>query len=153
MKISRRTLYIVLPVTVLALLGAFFAGCACVPPGTMPPVCQQWYDKGKQEGYNTGYNEGLNRGKESGYNEGYTKGLEEGKRLCPDCPKCPECPKYPEYQYNYPYYNYPYNYYPYSNYYPYYSYPYSYGYGDYWSGYQDAMNKFCTQCPTCALCP
>ena len=144
MKINRRTLYILLPVIVLALLGVVFAGFACVPPGTMPPVCQQWYEKGKTEGYNVGYSRGKEEGKATGYNEGYTKGLDEGKKLCPECPKCPECPQYqtPSY-YPYPYY--------YQDYYPYYYY--GYGYGDYGAGYQDAMNKFCTQCPTCPLCP
>ncbi len=36
MKISRRTLYILLPVIVLVVLGAVLAGFACTPPGTMP---------------------------------------------------------------------------------------------------------------------
>jgi hypothetical protein len=147
MKISRLTLYILLPIAVFILLGAFFAGTACVPPGTMPRACEQWYEKGKAEGYNTGYDEGYNRGKDAGYNDGYTQGLKEGKNLCPECPECPECPRYPEYPYSYQYYS-PYNY-PYF----YYDYHYGYGYGDYWSGYQDAIDKFCTQCPTCVLCP
>jgi hypothetical protein len=144
MKINRRTPYIMLPIIVLALLGAFFAGCACVPPGTMPPVCQQWYEKGKTEGYDSGYNRGKEEGKATGYSEGYTKGLDEGKKLCPECPKCPECPQY-QYQYQYPYYyQYPYPY----------NYPYNYyGYGDYSTGYKDCKQKFCTQCPTCPLCP
>ena len=148
MKISRLTLYIVLPVAIVVLLGVCFAGTACTPPGTMPRACEQWYEKGKQEGYDSGYNEGFNRGKDSGYTEGYTQGLQEGKNLCPECPECPECPTYPEYPYYYQY-QYPYYYYQY----PYYNPCQRYGYGDYWSGYRDAMNKFCTQCPTCALCP
>jgi hypothetical protein len=113
MKINRLTLYVLLPITVLVLLGAFLAGSACAPPGTIPRSCQQWYEKGKLDGYNAGYNEGYDRGKDAGYNEGYTKGLHEGMALCPECPKCPECP-----QYQTPYY-YPYPYY-YQDYYPYY---------------------------------
>ncbi len=105
MKTRKRVLHILLPVIVLALLMALFAGAACAPPGTMPRKCEPWYEQGKQEGYNTGYNEGFGRGKEAGYNEGYLKGLQEGKALCPQCPTCPTCPKYPEYpQYQYPYY-------------------------------------------------
>ena len=150
MKINRRTLYILLPVFVLVLLGAFFAGSACVPPGTMPPVCQQWYDKGKTEGYNEGYSRGKEEGKSTGYNEGYTKGLQEGMTLCPECPTCPECPQY-QYQSPY-YYQYPFQF-PYQ--YPYYyNYPYyPYGYGGYSTGYNDCKTQFCTQCPTCPLCP
>lgn len=115
MKRNRRTLYIVFPTVVLALLGALFAGCGCTPSGTIPRACQQWYDQGKLEGYETGFMEGYDRGKadgrEVGYSDGYVKGLEEGKNLCPSCPVCPECPKYPEYQYYYPYYGFPYSYY------------------------------------------
>ena len=113
MKMSRRVLYILLPVMVLALVGTFLSGC--VPPGTMPPACQKWYDKGNQEGYNIGFTEGYNKGKQegmvTGYNEGYAKGLADGKQACPDCPKCPECPQYqfPYYFYQYPsLYPYPY---------------------------------------------
>ena len=106
MKINRLALYILLPVTVLVLLGVLFAGSACTPPGTIPRSCVQWYEKGKLEGYNTGYDEGFARGKEAGYNEGYIKGLQEGKALCPQCPTCPACPtcpKYSEYPYQYYY--------------------------------------------------
>jgi len=111
MKINRLPLYILLSIAVLVLLGAFFAGSACAPPGTIPRSCEQWYEKGKLEGYNAGYEEGYSRGKDAGFNEGYTRGLQEGKALCPQCPTCPTCPtcpKYPEYQYYYPYQYYPY---------------------------------------------
>lgn len=113
MKLNRRILYhILLPAVVLVLIGTFFAGCACAPPGTIPRACQEWYEKGKQEGHDIGYNEGYDRGKadgkEVGYSEGYVKGLQEGKNLCPGCPQCPECPQYPQYQYYYPYYGSPY---------------------------------------------
>ena len=113
MKTNRRVLYILFPIVVLAFIGASFASCACAPPGTIPRSCEQWYEKGKLEGYNTGYNEGFGRGKEAGYNEGYIKGLQEGKALCPECPTCPTCPTCPEYsgypyQYYYPYWPYPY---------------------------------------------
>jgi hypothetical protein len=118
MKISRRKLYILLPVIVLVILGALLAGFACVPPGTMPTACQQWYDKGKLDGYNDGYNKGKTEGQSAGYNEGYTKGLQDGTALCPQCPTCPQCPQQ---QQQYPYY------YPY----PYYYYYHGYGYGDY----------------------
>jgi len=105
MKTNRLTLYILLPVTVLVLLGVFLAGSACAPPGTIPRSCEQWYEKGKLEGYNTGYDEGYGRGKDAGYNEGYTKGLQEGMALCPQCPTCPTCPTCPKYpEYSYPYY-------------------------------------------------
>jgi hypothetical protein len=125
MKINRLTSYIWLPVTVLVLLGVLFASSACAPPGTIPRSCEQWYEKGKLEGYNTGYDEGFGRGKEAGYNEGYTKGLQEGKALCPQCPTCPTCPTYPEYPYQ--------NYYPYQYYYPYL--------------YYDQWNR-CPSCPS-----
>ncbi|MGA7677401.1 MAG: hypothetical protein WCA51_03395 [Dehalococcoidia bacterium] len=106
MKTNRLTLYILLPVTVLILLGAFLAGSACAPPGTIPRSCEQWYEKGKLEGYNTGYDKGYGRGKDAGYNEGYTKGLHEGMALCPQCPTCPTCPTCPQYpEYSYPYYS------------------------------------------------
>jgi hypothetical protein len=110
MKISRQTSYILLPITVLVLLGAFFAGSACTPPGTIPRSCEQWYEKGKLEGYNTGYNAGKTEGQSTGYNEGYAKGLQAGTALCPQCPTCPQCPQQ---QQQYPYY------YPYQYYYPY----------------------------------
>ena len=111
MKINKLTLYVLLPVTVLVLLGVFFAGSACAPPGTVPRSCEQWYEKGKLEGYNAGYDDGFGRGEDAGYNEGYTKGLHEGKALCPECPTCPTCPTCPKYsEYSYPYY---YNYFPY----------------------------------------
>jgi hypothetical protein len=107
MKINRLTLYILLPVTVLVLLGAFLVGSACTPAGTIPRSCQQWYEKGKLDGYNSGYDEGYSRGKDAGYNEGYTKGLQEGMALCPQCPTCPSCPTCPQYsEYSYPYYYY-----------------------------------------------
>jgi hypothetical protein len=114
MKISRRTSYILLPVIVLVVLGIILAGFACTPPGTMPASCQQWYDKGKLEGYSDGYNAGKIDGQSVGYNEGYTKGLQAGTALCPNCPSCPTCPSCPrsDYQYYYPYYQYyPYWYY------------------------------------------
>jgi len=130
MKINRLTLYILLPVTVLILLGVLFAGSACAPPGTIPRSCEQWYEKGKLEGYNTGYDEGYARGKEAGYNEGYIKGLQEGKSLCPQCPTCPTCPTCPKYS-EYPYQNY----YPYQYYYPY--------------PYYDQWNR----CPSCEPSP
>jgi len=107
MKMKRLTLYIVLSVTVLALLGAVLAGSACTPPGTMPSKCQQWYDKGKLDGYNDGYNQGKIDGQAAGYNDGYTKGLQAGTALCPQCPTCPSCPSCPNYtQYTTPYYYY-----------------------------------------------
>ena len=114
MKISRRKLYILLPVIVLVILGAVLAGFACVPPGTMPTACQQWYDKGKLDGYNDGYSKGKTEGQSAGYNEGYAKGLQDGTALCPQCPTCPTCPTCPNYT-EYPYQNY----YPYQYYYPY----------------------------------
>jgi len=111
MKINKLTLYVLLPVTVLVLLGASLASSACAPPGTVPRSCEQWYEKGKLEGYNAGYDDGFGRGKDAGYNEGYTRGLQEGKALCPECPTCPTCPTCPKYpEYSYPYY---YNYFPY----------------------------------------
>jgi len=117
MKISRRTLYILLPVVVLVVLGAILAGFACAPPGTMPKACQQWYDKGKLDGYNDGYTKGKADGQATGYNEGYVKGLQDGTALCPQCPTCPTCPQCPQqqYQYQYPYY-YPYPHYYYNGY-------------------------------------
>jgi len=117
MKISRRTLYILLPVVVLVVLGAVLAGFACAPPGTMPKACQQWYDKGKLDGYNDGYTKGKADGQATGYNEGYVKGLQDGTALCPQCPTCPTCPQCPQqqYQYQYPYY-YPYPHYYYNGY-------------------------------------
>ena len=118
MKISRRTLYILLPVVVLVVLGAVLAGLACSPPGTMPKACQQWYDKGKLDGYNDGYTKGKADGQATGYNEGYVKGLKDGTALCPQCPTCPQCPQQQQqYQYYYPY--------------PYYYYYHGYGYRDY----------------------
>lgn len=109
---SRRTLYILLPIIALVVLGAVMAGLACTPPGTIPSACQQWYDKGKQDGYTDGYNAGKTEGQSAGYNEGYAKGLQAGTALCPQCPTCPQCPQQ-QYQYQYPYY------YPYPRYYNY----------------------------------
>ncbi|MGD0353787.1 MAG: hypothetical protein ABSB38_09920 [Dehalococcoidia bacterium] len=126
MKISRQTLCILLPVIVLVVLGAVLAGFACTPPGTMPTACQQWYDKGKLEGYNDGYNAGKTEGQSTGYNEGYAKGLQAGTALCPQCPTCPQCPQQ---QQQYPYY------YPYQYYYPY--------------PYYDQYNR----CPSCEPSP
>ena len=118
MKINRLTLYILLPVTVLVLLGVLFASSACAPPGTIPRSCEQWYDKGKLDGYNDGYTKGKADGQATGYNEGYVKGLKDGTALCPQCPTCPQCPQQQQqYQYYYPY--------------PYYYYYHGYGYGDY----------------------
>jgi hypothetical protein len=107
---------------VLVLLGALFAGSACTPPGTIPRSCEQWYEKGKLEGYNDGYSKGKIDGQAAGFNDGYYKGLQDGKALCPQCPACPTCPTCPTYQYQYPY--------------QYYS-PYPYWYYDY-------------PCPSCA---
>ena len=114
MKTNKLTSYILLPIAVLVLLGAFFASAACTEPGTVPRSCVQWYDKGNLEGYHAGYEEGYARGEDAGYNEGYIKGLQEGKGLCPSCPTCPTCPTCPQYS-EYPYcqYNYPFQYYPY----------------------------------------
>lgn len=106
MRKNRRTLHILLPVIVLVIVGATLVGFACTPPGTMPSACQQWYDKGKMDGYNEGYSQGKIDGQTVGYSEGYTKGLQDGKALCPTCPTCPTCPQQ-QYQYQYPYY-YPY---------------------------------------------
>ncbi len=140
MKFNRRIIFILLSTVVLALLGSLFAGCAWFRPGTMPRACQQWYDKGKQEGYINGFKEGYDRGrtdgKEVGYSEGFTKGIEEGKKLCPSCPECPKCPECP-YPYYYPYY---------------YPYPYYYDRLGYWEGYETCKRRFCAQCPTCPLC-
>ena len=126
MKINRLTSYILLPVTVLVLLGVFFVGSACAPPGTIPRSCEQWYEKGKLEGYNDGYSKGKTEGQSTGYNEGYAKGLQDGTALCPQCPTCPQCPQQ---QQQYPYY------YPYQYYYPY--------------PYYDQYNR----CPSCEPSP
>jgi hypothetical protein len=126
MKINRLTLYILLPVTVLVLLGVLFVSSACTPPGTIPTACQQWYDKGKLDGYNDGYSKGKTEGQSAGYNEGYAKGLQDGTALCPQCPTCPQCPQQ---QQQYPYY------YPYQYYYPY--------------PYYDQYNR----CPSCEPSP
>ena len=126
MKINRLILYILLPVTVLVLLGVLFASSACAPPGTIPRSCEQWYEKGKLEGYNNGYSKGKTEGQSTGYNEGYAKGLQDGTALCPQCPTCPTCPTCPNYT------DYPYQYY-----YP--SYPYWY-----WDQYR---------CPSCTPSP
>ncbi|MCJ7515177.1 MAG: hypothetical protein MUO89_04285, partial [Dehalococcoidia bacterium] len=75
MKTRRRKLYIILPVVSLVLLGALLVGSACTPPGTIPRSCEQWYEKGKIDGYNDGYSKGKIDGQSAGYNEGYTKGL------------------------------------------------------------------------------
>lgn len=114
MKRSTQILRVVLPVVLLALLASLFVGCACYPPGTMPPKCQEWFDKGRMEGWEIGKQEG----KALGFQEGYAKGLEEGKKLVPPCPTCPECPRQQVQQ----------PYYPYSPYYPYYQYYYPYPY-------------------------
>lgn len=113
MKISTRILQIALPIALLALLLSLAAGCSCYPPGTMPPKCQEWFDKGRMEGWQTGKQVGYQEGKAAGFQEGYAKGLEEGKKLAPACPTCPECPQQPTQPYYYPYssyyqYNYPY---------------------------------------------
>ncbi|OGN91555.1 MAG: hypothetical protein A2Z75_07790 [Chloroflexi bacterium RBG_13_50_10] len=108
MKTRRRILYILLPVVSIVLLGALLAGSACTPAGTIPRSCEQWYEKGKLDGYNDGYSKGKTDGQAAGYNDGYYKGLQDGKALCPQCPTCPTCPTCHEYQYQY----YPYQYYP-----------------------------------------
>ncbi len=111
MKIGWRTLYILIPVIVLVTLAAGLAGLACTPAGTIPSSCQQWYDKGKIDGYTDGYNKGKTDGQTVGYSDGYTKGLQDGKALCPQCPTCPTCPQQQQYPYYYPYpryYYYPY---------------------------------------------
>ena len=119
MKRSIRVVRIMIPVVLLALFAGVVMGCS--PPGTMPSKCQEWFDKGRMEGYEIGRQTGIQEGKAMGFQEGYNQGLEEGKKLAPACPTYPECPEQPTYSpYNYPYnyqYNYPYNY-PY--YYPYY---------------------------------
>jgi hypothetical protein len=110
MKRSRSTIRIVLPIILLSLLASIIAGCACYPPGTMPPKCQEWFDKGRMEGYEIGRQTGIQEGKAMGFQEGYNQGLEDGKKLAPACPTCPECPKQPTYYpYNSPYY-FPYRY-------------------------------------------
>lgn len=110
MKISRRILYVSLPAIVLVIVGVALVGLACTPPGTIPSSCQQWYDKGKMDGYNDGYSQGKTDGQTVGYSDGYAKGLQDGKGLCPQCPTCPQCPQQ---QQQYPYY------YPYPRYYYY----------------------------------
>ena len=111
MNIRRRLLYTLIPAIVLVILAAGLAGLACTPPGTIPASCQQWYDKGKLDGYTDGYSKGKTDGQTVGYSDGYTKGLQDGKSLCPQCPSCPTCPQqqYP-YYYPYPRYYYPYPY-------------------------------------------
>lgn len=113
---KKNMLCVLIAVVVLALLGAFLPGCA--PPGTMPTVCQQWYDRGRLDGNTEGYAKGVQDGKAMGYTDGYSKGLADGKGSCPSCPQCPQCP--PQYQTPYYYYQYPYPY-PYYRYriYPY----------------------------------
>ena len=103
MRKNRRTLYILLPIIVLAMVGSTLIGFGCTPSGTMPSACQQWYDKGKMDGYNAGYSQGKTDGQSVGYSEGYTKGLQDGKSLCPQCPTCPTCPQQQQYPYYYPY--------------------------------------------------
>jgi hypothetical protein len=84
----RWTMQIIISVALLALTGTILAGCTCVPPGTIPPACQQWYDQGKEDGTKIGYDQGYNDGQGKGYNDGYDKGYNDGKRDCPACPSC-----------------------------------------------------------------
>lgn len=103
MSMSRRTLYILVSIVILALVGAFSVGCTCGPGvgGRMPPTCQYWYDQGKSDGYQEGYDKGEDDGYEDGYDDGeddgyrdgetagyqkgYNEGLAAGRNQCPQC--------------------------------------------------------------------